>query len=54
MRKSKDVQVELYIKAEEFVGDVLTEAFLKLTHTQYLELQMNLIDYISSFNEVKL
>ena len=54
MRKSKNLQIELYNKAEEFVGDILTDGFLKLTHTQYLELQMNLIDYISSFNEVKL
>lgn len=54
MSKNKDLQVELYIKAEECVGDILTEAFLKLTHTQCLELQMNLIDYISSYLEVKL
>lgn len=54
MSKNKDLQVELYIKAEEALSDVLTEAFFKLPHTQFLELQMNLIDYISSYLEVKL
>ena len=54
MSKSKDLEVALYIKAEECLGDILTEAFLELTHTQCLELQMNLIDYISSYLEVKL
>lgn len=54
MSKNKDLQAELYNKAEECIGDVLMEAFLSLTHTQCLELQMNLIDYISSYIEVKL
>ena len=54
MNKNKELQAELYIKAEECLGDVLTEAFLSLTHTQCLELQMNLIDYISAYLEVKL
>ena len=51
MSKSKDLQVELYNKAEEFLGDVLTEAFSSLTHMQCLELQMNLIDYITAYQE---
>lgn len=54
MSKSKDLQKELYIKAEECLGDVLTEAFLSLNHTQCLQLQMNLIDYISSYLDVRL
>ena len=46
--EKKEIQNQLYMKAEDVLSDVLTDALLQLTHKQYVELQMELVSYIGS------
>ena len=47
-KEKKEIQNQLYMKAEDVLSDVLTDALLQLTHKQYVELQMELVSYIGS------
>ena len=47
-KEKKEIQNQLYMKAEDVLSDVLTDALLQLTHKQYVELQMELVSYICS------